>query len=275
MSSHHVKRFKSYYEEITQHLECPVCLDFAKPPVKQCVNGHICCYSCGHFLVNCPTCRDQFAQSTSLINDIIYAFVERCPYKFYGCRKYLTPTDYEDHVESCAYRQIFCKICFQNVHAKTFKNHVLFKHKDQTWLGESNVLCWRNFSLKQTSQCNEIIRAFNELFWYCFTYNTSENTLNIAVQFIGPKAQAGKYIYEVDTGAHNVSDNRVTFKRTTHHYKDSVSYTLRTDGISIKQSFIASITQDNSFFLHLNLYKKSEEPIRRETRIVRTILSGS
>lgn len=37
--------------------ECPVCMDFALPPILQCQSGHIVCASCRSKLSSCPTCR--------------------------------------------------------------------------------------------------------------------------------------------------------------------------------------------------------------------------
>lgn len=37
--------------------ECPVCFDYALPPIKQCPSGHIVCSSCRKKLQSCPTCR--------------------------------------------------------------------------------------------------------------------------------------------------------------------------------------------------------------------------
>ncbi|KAL0613248.1 E3 ubiquitin-protein ligase SIAH1 [Plecturocebus cupreus] len=37
--------------------ECPVCLDYALPPIFQCERGHIVCNRCHRKLASCPTCR--------------------------------------------------------------------------------------------------------------------------------------------------------------------------------------------------------------------------
>ncbi|KAH7949045.1 hypothetical protein HPB49_004482 [Dermacentor silvarum] len=37
--------------------ECPVCRDYALPPIQQCENGHLVCSSCKTKTPRCPICR--------------------------------------------------------------------------------------------------------------------------------------------------------------------------------------------------------------------------
>ena len=39
--------------------QCPVCRDYALPPILQCQAGHLVCSSCRPRLSCCPTCRGQ------------------------------------------------------------------------------------------------------------------------------------------------------------------------------------------------------------------------
>ena len=43
--------------DLVSLFECPVCMDFALPPILQCQSGHIVCASCRTKLSSCPTCR--------------------------------------------------------------------------------------------------------------------------------------------------------------------------------------------------------------------------
>lgn len=42
--------------------ECPVCFDFALPPIMQCQSGHIVCAACRAKLTTCPNCRGPLGE---------------------------------------------------------------------------------------------------------------------------------------------------------------------------------------------------------------------
>ena len=44
-------------QDLASYFECPVCFDYALPPIMQCQSGHIVCQSCRQKLTMCPTCR--------------------------------------------------------------------------------------------------------------------------------------------------------------------------------------------------------------------------
>lgn len=43
--------------DLASLFECPVCFDYALPPITQCQSGHIVCQPCKQKLNICPTCR--------------------------------------------------------------------------------------------------------------------------------------------------------------------------------------------------------------------------
>lgn len=49
--------------DLVSLFECPVCMDFALPPILQCQSGHIVCASCRSKLSSCPTCRGNLGKS--------------------------------------------------------------------------------------------------------------------------------------------------------------------------------------------------------------------
>ena len=50
--------------EIARELECPVCMNVAKPPIYQCEEGHIICQQCKPNLENCPSCNKKYSEPT-------------------------------------------------------------------------------------------------------------------------------------------------------------------------------------------------------------------
>lgn len=51
--------------DLVSLFECPVCMDFALPPILQCQSGHIVCASCRTKLSSCPTCRGNLGKVLS------------------------------------------------------------------------------------------------------------------------------------------------------------------------------------------------------------------
>lgn len=49
-------------------LECPICLNYALPPVMQCSNGHVVCKKCHDKLENCHSCRTKLGTWLSFIS---------------------------------------------------------------------------------------------------------------------------------------------------------------------------------------------------------------
>lgn len=48
--------------DLASLFECPVCMDYALPPIMQCQSGHIVCASCRSKLSSCPTCRGNLGK---------------------------------------------------------------------------------------------------------------------------------------------------------------------------------------------------------------------
>ncbi|THD23858.1 E3 ubiquitin-protein ligase [Fasciola hepatica] len=48
--------------DLASLFECPVCMDYALPPILQCQSGHIVCASCRSKLSSCPTCRGNLGK---------------------------------------------------------------------------------------------------------------------------------------------------------------------------------------------------------------------
>ncbi|KAG4079570.1 hypothetical protein HA402_012340, partial [Bradysia odoriphaga] len=53
----HLQKFALCLQNIAQLLECPICLEVAKPPAWQCQNGHVLCDNCRGRTSRCPICR--------------------------------------------------------------------------------------------------------------------------------------------------------------------------------------------------------------------------
>ena len=65
--NNNVNQSMQMFDLITEHiaekkreLECPVCLDVAKPPIYMCRDSHLICSICTPKVDRCPTCRAKY-----------------------------------------------------------------------------------------------------------------------------------------------------------------------------------------------------------------------
>ena len=76
-------------KDIESELECPVCMEIARPPIYQCEEGHLICSSCKPLLTNCPhNCGKKYSEPA-----IRCRFAEKLADKYAAqLAKYFGPT---------------------------------------------------------------------------------------------------------------------------------------------------------------------------------------
>ena len=117
--------------DLASLFECPVCFDYALPPIMQCQSGHIVCSSCRPKLSLCPTCRGPLGEYIlihtffwNLCDDYLFECIQTnlgnirnlamekvavtvsfpCKYSSSGCPVTLIHTEKTDHEETCEFR---------------------------------------------------------------------------------------------------------------------------------------------------------------------------
>ncbi|CAO2204869.1 unnamed protein product [Urochloa humidicola] len=93
-------------------LHCPVCTLPLKPPIFQCLFGHLACGLCHDQLPDtgrCFVCGHAGAcgRSTAL-EDLVRATRIRCPYEAYGCGSYVTYYAAAEHQRACPHAPCLC-----------------------------------------------------------------------------------------------------------------------------------------------------------------------
>lgn len=90
--------------------ECPVCFDYALPPITQCQNGHLVCQACRPKISCCPTCRVPIQNNIRNLQMEKLASTIQFPCKFSssGCGALLNCTEKTDHEEGCEFKPYSC-----------------------------------------------------------------------------------------------------------------------------------------------------------------------
>lgn len=96
-------------QELLSLFECPVCFEFALPPIMQCQSGHIVCSNCRPKLTCCPTCRSALGNIRNLsMEKIAYSLKFPCKYTSYGCSESMSHETKLEHEDVCEFRMYNC-----------------------------------------------------------------------------------------------------------------------------------------------------------------------
>ncbi|XP_037417315.1 E3 ubiquitin-protein ligase SINA-like 11 [Triticum dicoccoides] len=93
-------------------LDCSVCYDHLRPPVFQCVMGHIICSSCYGNLLNkdkCHVCSITGGYNRCIaVEQILESVRAPCSNNKYGCTVKMHYHELKDHEKSCPRAPCFC-----------------------------------------------------------------------------------------------------------------------------------------------------------------------
>lgn len=95
------------HQDLVNLFECPVCFDYALPPILQCQSGHIVCSQCRQKLSSCPTCRGPLGNIRNLgMEKVADTIFFPCKYQTNGCHLNLTHKQKLEHEDSCDFRPV-------------------------------------------------------------------------------------------------------------------------------------------------------------------------
>lgn len=140
---------------LTSLLECPVCGDYAEPPILQCRNGHHLCTRCRQRVARCPICRAEKDTNRNLALDHLAEMnLFHCKYRSLGCSASLTIAAKQKHDMSCEYGPCSCVLgaehCSWRGRPEKLVDHILGMHGFITRLeGESVCVTATSFDFVQ------------------------------------------------------------------------------------------------------------------------------
>jgi len=93
-------------------LDCSICFEPLRPPLYQCQNGHVACFSCWSRLTNkCHICSNEanFTRNIAL-EKVVESVKSACSYAKWGCSKLVSYSLRNAHEESCLFAPSKCPI---------------------------------------------------------------------------------------------------------------------------------------------------------------------
>ncbi|GLV36291.1 sina homologue [Carabus blaptoides fortunei] len=94
------------YDELLVELECPICMTYMAPPIRQCATGHSICEPCRRKLPACPLCQGKFTDSKNISLEALARKMHYpCINNKAGCTERLAWDERENHERDCSYKE--------------------------------------------------------------------------------------------------------------------------------------------------------------------------
>ncbi|KAF8666358.1 hypothetical protein HU200_053460 [Digitaria exilis] len=127
-------------------LDCSICFEPLRPPLYQCQNGHVACFSCWSRLTNkCHICslEADFARNIAL-EKVVESVKSSCSYAKWGCSKLVSYSLRNAHEESCLFAPLLCPIpgCEYRGFTGWWSGHFITNHNTNDSLRFSYGQCF-------------------------------------------------------------------------------------------------------------------------------------
>lgn len=195
--------------DIKSLFECPICFDYAVPPIYQCQNGHLVCQSCSGKISHCPTCRVPITEPSIRnlqLDRLANTFQFPCKYNFNGCQWKSYWFKKREHEENCDYISYSCpcpgSTCKWTGLLPQVMPHLREHHKSITTLnGEDIVFLATDINLKGAVDWVMIQSCFNQHFLLVLEKQElkyGQQQFFAIVQLLGPQKEAEKFRYRLE-----------------------------------------------------------------------------
>ncbi|XP_030749725.1 putative E3 ubiquitin-protein ligase SINA-like 9 [Sitophilus oryzae] len=139
-------------EKVRKEFECPVCAEYAAPPIFMCPNSHIICARCWQLCPSCPICRANKIKSRAYTLERIHTFIS-FPCKFENCTFLGQGFETLSHEKGCEYAPTRCPLAdnFQCTVISPYKDlhtHLKEKHYENVYYTKSANFVAKKFSEK-------------------------------------------------------------------------------------------------------------------------------
>lgn len=246
--------------DIKSLFECPICFDYAVPPIYQCQNGHLVCQGCSSKITHCPTCRVPISDPSIRnlqLDRLANTFQFPCKYNFNGCQWKSYWFKKRDHEDNCDFILYSCPcpgtVCKWTGLLSQVMPHLSEHHKSITTLsGEDIVFLATDINLKGAVDWVMIQSCFNHHFLLVLEKQELKNGQQqffAVVQLIGSQKEAEKFKYKLELSNMDGQIRRLQWEATPRSILDGIQVPISTYDCLVfdarmAQHFLSPIQKD-------------------------------
>lgn len=247
--------------DIKSLFECPICFDYAVPPIYQCQNGHLVCQGCSSKITHCPTCRVPISDPSIRnlqLDRLANSFQFPCKYNFNGCQWKSYWFKKREHEDNCEFISYSCPCpgtaCKWTGLLSQVMPHLSEHHKSITTLsGEDIVFLATDINLKGAVDWVMIQSCFNHHFLLVLEKQELKNGQQqffAIVQLIGSQKEAEKFKYKLELSSNMVGQvKRLQWEATPRSILDGIQAPISTYDCLVfdarmAQHFLSPIQKD-------------------------------
>ncbi|XP_004690122.1 PREDICTED: E3 ubiquitin-protein ligase Siah1-like [Condylura cristata] len=237
--------------DLASIFECPVCFDYALPPILQCQSGHLVCHDCRPKLTRCPTCRGPLGTIRNLaMEKVANSVLFPCKYNPFGCEYVLPHQERAEHEETCDYRRYPCpcpgSACRWQGRMDTIVAHLVQQHKCITTLqGEDIVFLATDITLPGAIDWVMMQSCFDSHFMLVLEKQEKchgQQQFFAIVLLIGNRKQAENFIYRLEL---NASQRRLTWEAKPKSIHEGIETAIRKNDCLVFDSSTAQLFAEN------------------------------
>lgn len=246
-------------QELINLFECPVCFDYALPPILQCQSGHIVCSNCRPKLSCCPSCRSPLGNIRNLSMEKLANSVQfPCKFITNGCKEMLSHDKKYEHEDTCELRPYNCPCpgasCKWQGSLDQVMPHLIQQHKSITTLqGEDIVFLATDITLPGAVDWVMMQSCFGYNFMLVLEKQEKHDNYQqffAIVQLIGTRKQAEQFAYRLEL---NGQRRRLSWEATPRSIHEGVQQAITACDCLVFDTSMAQLFADNGNNLGINV----------------------
>ncbi|KAL1490366.1 hypothetical protein ABEB36_013075 [Hypothenemus hampei] len=162
-------------KNVLREFECPVCVNYANPPIMMCLNSHIICIDCWKKCQVCPTCRAPKTFTRAFVMEKLHSLIN-FPCKWEGCSYLGTGIKTNMHEMLCNFFPVRCPLgdchsCSWAGNMGTIMGHLTSSHNRNFIHANHVVLKSKLFAISRKKDYTVIFKYKGSLFKFYWNFN--------------------------------------------------------------------------------------------------------
>ncbi|XP_044736025.1 putative uncharacterized protein DDB_G0282133 [Chrysoperla carnea] len=245
-------------------LTCRGCHNYLEPPLQVCSNdyAHLFCGECKGKYDECVICNGKVSDLSGRIEETFLAQKYPCKYHIRGCNTMVALHEKSDHEYECNFKIFKCeygrfcpKPCewegpYSEIQTHFRSQHVKFPFSKTPPLSVKMRIPGGSFSFIQ------MIKAYNELFWFKYRIDSEKQKVFFVFQLIGTKKQASEFLYELEIISLIDANNAIHFTEKCYSVSENISNIFESEQCAVTSfSKIKNFIVDNRLTFNYNIKK--------------------